>query len=88
MGDTLNKLFMGSIAYIEDEKKGLACDVHRFSHLEVQLMDSKDGDVIVQNGSESSLMNDVKAKQNNDLVLVELKKVVLEKSIHAFSQRG
>ncbi|WMV37897.1 hypothetical protein MTR67_031282 [Solanum verrucosum] len=31
---------------------------------------------------------DVKAKQGVDLILVELKEVVLKKSIEAFSQRG
>ncbi|WMV57767.1 hypothetical protein MTR67_051152 [Solanum verrucosum] len=42
--------------------------------------------VIVQNRLESSLVSDVKAKQDIDLILVELKKLVSEKSIEAFSK--
>ena len=39
----------------------------------------------MQKGSESSLVNDVKSKQDNDPKLVELKKLVVEKNIEAFS---
>ncbi|WMV51242.1 hypothetical protein MTR67_044627 [Solanum verrucosum] len=43
---------------------------------------------MVHNGSESSFVMDVKAKQGLDSILVELKEAVLKKSIKAFSQGG
>ena len=39
----------------------------------------------MQKGSQSSLVHDVKAKQDLDHKLVELKKLVVEKNIEAFS---
>ncbi|WMV50156.1 hypothetical protein MTR67_043541 [Solanum verrucosum] len=41
---------------------------------------------MVHNGSESSFVIDVKAKQILDPILVELKESALKKSIEAFSQ--
>ncbi|WMV58492.1 hypothetical protein MTR67_051877, partial [Solanum verrucosum] len=41
---------------------------------------------MVHNGSESSFVSDLKAKQCLDPTLVELKEVVLKKSVEAFSQ--
>ncbi|WMV37491.1 hypothetical protein MTR67_030876 [Solanum verrucosum] len=55
--------------------------VHRLAQLEVSLVNSEDGGVIVQNESKSSHVTDVKESQENDPNLVELKKVVLEKVI-------
>ena len=52
------------------------------------MVDPSDGSVIVQNGSESSLMMDVKAKQDMDPRLVDLKKSVETKVIEAFSKGG
>jgi len=43
--------------------------------------------VIVQNGSESSLVSDVKTKQDLDLIMIELKKLVPKKAIEVFSHR-
>lgn len=48
-------------------------------------MDSEDGGVILQNGSKSSSANDLKGKQSEYPILVELKKAVLENSIETFS---
>ncbi|WMV18889.1 hypothetical protein MTR67_012274 [Solanum verrucosum] len=87
VADTLSQLSMGSVSDVEEDKKELVRDVHRLSRLGVQLMDSTKGGVMVHNGSESSFVNDVKAKQCLDLTLVELKEVVLKKSVEAFSQK-
>ena len=86
VADALSRVSMGSVAHIEDDKKELLRDVHRFAHLGVRLMDSTKGGIMVHNGSESSFVSDVKAKQCLDPILVELKEVVLKKSIEAFSQ--
>ena len=55
VADALSKLSMGSVSHVEDGKKELVRDVHRLAHLGVQLVDSNDGRVLVQKGSESSL---------------------------------
>ncbi|WMV18671.1 hypothetical protein MTR67_012056 [Solanum verrucosum] len=48
----------------------------------------EDGGVTVHNGSKLSFVLDVKAKRGFDLLLVELKKMVLKMSVEAFSQGG
>ncbi|WMV37608.1 hypothetical protein MTR67_030993 [Solanum verrucosum] len=79
---------MGSVAHIDDEKKGLVREVHRIARLGVQLVDSTKGSVMVHNGSESSFVMDVKSKQDLDPILVKLKESVLKKSVEPFSQEG
>ncbi|KAH0652607.1 hypothetical protein KY289_030285 [Solanum tuberosum] len=86
VADTLSRLSMGSVAHVENEKKELVRDVHRLARLGVQLVDSTKGGVMVHNGSESSFVTDMKAKQGLDPILVELKDLVLKKSVEAFSQ--
>ena len=46
----LNIIYMGSIAYVEKERKELVKDVHRLDRLGVLLMSISDSGVIVQNG--------------------------------------
>ena len=79
---------MNSVSHVVDEKKELVRDVHRLSRLGVRLIDSSDGSVTIQNGSESSLMEDVKVKQDMDPCLVDLKKLVETKVIESFSKGG
>ncbi|WMV42390.1 hypothetical protein MTR67_035775, partial [Solanum verrucosum] len=57
---------MGSVAYVEE-------DVHRLARLGVCLMDMSNGSVIVHNGSKSSLVAEVKEKQDSDPILLQLK---------------
>ena len=57
---------MGSTAYFEEDKKELAKDVHRLACLEVQLMGSTEGGVVVMNGVESSLVSEVKENHDQD----------------------
>ncbi|WMV45657.1 hypothetical protein MTR67_039042 [Solanum verrucosum] len=86
--DSLSRLSMGNIAHIEDGKKELVQDVHGLARLGVRLVDSIKGGGMVHNGSKSSFVSDVKAKQGLDPILVELKEAMLKKSVAAFSQRG
>ncbi|WMV08783.1 hypothetical protein MTR67_002168 [Solanum verrucosum] len=72
------RLSMGSIAHVEEYKKELVRDGHRLTRFGVQLVDSNEGGIIVHNGSESSFVSDVKAKQSLDPIFVELKEVVLK----------
>ncbi|WMV59547.1 hypothetical protein MTR67_052932, partial [Solanum verrucosum] len=75
-------------AHVEDEKKELVCDVHRLARLGVQLVHSTKGRFMVHHNSQSSFVVDVKSKQHLDLILMELKESVLNKSIEVFSQGG
>ncbi|WMV29220.1 hypothetical protein MTR67_022605 [Solanum verrucosum] len=54
---------MGSVAHVEEERKELAKDVHWLAHLGIRLMSISDNDVTVQNGSESSLVVEVKGSK-------------------------
>ncbi|KAH0643592.1 hypothetical protein KY290_035070 [Solanum tuberosum] len=60
--DALTKLSMGSLTHVEEEKKELAKDVDQLARLGVCLADTSDGGRIVQNGSESLLVAEVKEK--------------------------
>ncbi|KAH0633818.1 hypothetical protein KY284_036604 [Solanum tuberosum] len=64
--DALSRLYMGSVAHVEEERKELAKEVHRLARLGVCLMSISDGGVTVQNGSESSLVVEIKEKQDSD----------------------
>jgi len=70
---------MGSVTHVEDGKKELVCDVHRLARLGVHLVDFNEGVVIIQNGSKLSLVSYVKAKQDLDPIIIELKQSFLKK---------
>ncbi|KAH0715252.1 hypothetical protein KY284_008157 [Solanum tuberosum] len=66
----------------------LAKDMHKLARLGVRLMDSIEGGVVVMNGAESSLVSEVKEKQDQDPSLLELKENVHKQKILAFEQGG
>src|SRR5688572_1241028 len=86
--DALSRLSMGSTAHIEEDKKELARDVHRLARLGVQLIDSSEGGAIVKNGAESSMVAEVKEKQDQDPILLQLKDNVHKQKVMAFAKRG
>ncbi|WMV18987.1 hypothetical protein MTR67_012372 [Solanum verrucosum] len=88
VADALNRLSMGSVAHVEEEKKELAKYVHRLAPLGVCLMDTSNGGVIVQNGSESLLIAEVKEKQDRNPILLQLKGAVHQQKVEVFSQEG
>ena len=49
-------------------------------------MDSIEGEIVAMNGAESSLVSEVKEKQNQDPILLELKANVHKQKIVAFEQ--
>ena len=51
-------------------------------------MSISDGGVTVQNGAESSLVVEVKEKQDSDPILLELKGAVHQQRVEVFSQGG
>ena len=72
----LIRLYMGSVAHVEEETKKLVKDVHMLARLRVLLMSISDNGVTVQNGEESSWVLEVKEKEHSDPILLELKVVV------------
>ncbi|XP_049369927.1 uncharacterized protein LOC125834816 [Solanum verrucosum] len=84
--DALSRLSMGSTAHVEEGKKELAKEVHRLAHLGVHLLDSSESGVVVMNGVESSLVSEVKEKQDKDPLLLELKANVYNHKVMSFEQ--
>ncbi|WMV26391.1 hypothetical protein MTR67_019776 [Solanum verrucosum] len=78
----------GGVAHIEEKGNEVEKDVHRLALLGVSLTSTLDGGVIVQNRSESSLVVEVKEKQDNDPILLELKGAVQKQTVGVFSQGG
>ncbi|XP_019240149.1 PREDICTED: uncharacterized protein LOC109220141 [Nicotiana attenuata] len=62
VADALSRKSMGSLAHLEAYQRPLAKEVHRLASLGVHLADSSEGEVIVQNRAESSLMVEVKER--------------------------
>ncbi|XP_070042768.1 uncharacterized protein [Nicotiana tomentosiformis] len=85
MADALSQKSMGSLAYLEADQRPLAKEVHQLASLGVRLVDSSEGGVIVQNRVESSLVMEVKKKQYNDPLLVQLKEGIRKHKTMAFS---
>ncbi|KAH0775071.1 hypothetical protein KY290_012208 [Solanum tuberosum] len=86
--DALSRLSMGSTTHVEEEKRELAKDVHRLARLEVRLMDFTKGEIVVTNGAESSLVSEVKEKQDQDPILLDMKANVQKQRVLAFEQGG
>ncbi|XP_069145650.1 uncharacterized protein [Solanum lycopersicum] len=79
---------MGSLAHVEEERKKLAKDVHRLARFDFRLKSISDNGVIVQNKVESSLVVEVKEKQDSDAILLEHKGEVHNQKAKVFSQWG
>ena len=86
VADALSILSMGSVSHVEEKIKELVKDVHRLAHLGFRLMSISDNGVTVQNGAESSLVVEVKKKQDSDPILLQLKGVVNNQRVEVFSQ--
>ena len=78
----------GSVSHLDEAKKDLAREVHRLARLVVRLESDLDGCVIIHHNFESSLVVEVKSKQNLELVLMELNESVLIKLNESFSLGG
>ena len=87
VADALSRLSMGSVvAHVEDSKKKLAQEFHQLARLGFLLVDTDKGDIWVQSSSKSSLVAEVKEKQDRDPSLVKLKKLVKDQKVEYFSQ--
>ncbi|XP_070034653.1 uncharacterized protein [Nicotiana tomentosiformis] len=76
---------MGSLAHLEACQRPLAREVHQLASLGIRLADSSKGRVIVQNRAESSLVVEVKEKQYNDPLSVQLKERIHKHKTMAFA---
>ncbi|XP_070022988.1 uncharacterized protein [Nicotiana sylvestris] len=76
---------MGSLTHLEAYQRPLAREVHQLDSLGVRLADSNEGGVIVQNGAESSLVEEVKEKQFNDPLIAQLKEGIHKHKTTTFS---
>lgn len=65
--DTLSRLSMNSLVYVENDKKESVKDVYRLVYLGVRLVDSDEGRVLIHNDSKSSLVANVKEKLEKNL---------------------
>ena len=88
VADSLSRMTMGSVSYLDEAKKNLAREVHMLSRLSVRLQSSQDRGAIIHRNSESSFVVEVKSKQHLDLALMELKESVLGKFNESFSLGG
>ncbi|KAH0709589.1 hypothetical protein KY284_011016 [Solanum tuberosum] len=86
VADALSRLSIGSVAHVEEERKDLAKDVHKLARLGVRLMSISDGGVTVHNGLESSLVVEVKEKEDNDPILLQQNGAVHQQRVEVFSQ--
>ena len=88
VADYLSRLSIGSVSHFEEQRKELVNDVHMLSHLGVCLISISDSGVTVPNGEESSLIMEVKEKQDSDLILLELNGAVHNQRVEVLSQGG
>ncbi|XP_070014199.1 uncharacterized protein [Nicotiana sylvestris] len=76
---------MGSLAHLGAYQRSLAKEVYQLASLGVLLADSSEGEVIIQNRAESSLVVEVKEKQFNDPLLAQLKEGIHKHNTTTFS---
>lgn len=63
MTNALNRLHIGSVAHAQEKQKEVVKDIHKIYHLGVPLISILDSGVTVHNGSEFSLVGEVKEKK-------------------------
>lgn len=71
---------------IEADKRTMVKEVHRLAKLGVQLSNSEDGGVVVQNKICSSLVAEVNEKQFDDPYLLQLKEGIHKYETMTFEQ--
>ncbi|XP_070050614.1 uncharacterized protein [Nicotiana tomentosiformis] len=85
VANALSRKSMGSLAYLDACQRPLAREVHQLASLGVRLADSIEGGVIVQNRAASFLVMEVKEKQYDDPLLVQLKEGIHKHKTMAFT---
>lgn len=88
VADALSKFFMGSLSHVEEGKRDMVKDIHRLANLGVQLLDSKDGGVVIQEVAKSSLCVEAQEKQTGDPIFREIKEYVGQQKVMTFDFGG
>ena len=70
---------------LRKKRKALVKNFHWLSRLGVCVKSVSDNGVIFKNGAESSLVMEVKEKQESDPIFLELKGAVHNKTVEVFS---
>ena len=83
--DALSRRTISSVFHVEEGKNDLVDEVHKLATLGVRFEDTHNGDYMVNNNPESSLVVEVNSKEHLDQILMELKELVLIKLNESFS---
>ena len=86
VSNDLRRLSMGSLAHVQEQSKELVKDVHMLSLLGILLMNLLDTGKLIQNMVESSLIFEVKEKQDRNQILLELRDLFHNQRVDVFSQ--
>ena len=86
IANALSRLSKDSVAHVKEERKEVVKDAHSLARLEVRLMSISDSGVKVQNGVKSSLVMEVKEKQDSDSILLEIMGAIHNQREEVFSQ--
>ncbi|XP_070010749.1 uncharacterized protein [Nicotiana sylvestris] len=88
VADALSRRSLCILAYVEVEKRELAREIHQLACLGVQLVDSDDGGVALQNTATSYLIVEEKERQYEDPELVELRERVPQQKKPVLDLKG
>ncbi|XP_070022667.1 uncharacterized protein [Nicotiana sylvestris] len=83
--DALSRKSMGVLAYLEVQRRSLGREIQKLANDGIRLDETEEGGIIAYALAQSSLVADVKDKQDEDLYLVKLKEGVKNKEITAFT---
>ncbi|XP_070014790.1 uncharacterized protein [Nicotiana sylvestris] len=84
VADALSRRSMGSLSYLQPEKRGIAHEVHQLVSLGVRLLDSCDIGITLQDTAISSLVTEVKERQYKDPVIIHYRDTTLQKEKKPF----
>ena len=84
----LSQMTMGCVSRVEEEKKELVKDVHRFACLGVRLEDSPNGYFMIHLNYDSSLVIEEKSKKHFYPLFINFNESILGKINESFSQGG
>ncbi|XP_070056807.1 uncharacterized protein [Nicotiana tomentosiformis] len=81
---------MGSLRHVGIDKLEMTKDLYLLANLSVRLLDTDGGEVIIRNETESSLVDEVKARQFDDLALVKIRESIplQKKQVFELSEDG
>ncbi|XP_070005709.1 uncharacterized protein [Nicotiana sylvestris] len=79
VADALSRRSIGSLSYLQPEKRGIAHELHQLASLGVRLLDSGDIGITLQDTATSSLVTKVKERQYEDPMLIHYRDTTLQK---------